>query len=304
MIPAKPTPRNEFPKSPSFTNGMVSLSPRCARLSVRYLPDVPYRQRDGKDLKLQLLLPEPTPQKKPLILFIQGSAWHKQDLYASLPQLSLLAARGYVIASAEYTPSETAPFPAQLLDAKAALRFLRENRETYGFDPDRVFVMGDSSGGHTALMTGLTAGLPELEEDPSQPSTVNGIIDFYGPVDISKMNDELSAMDHIQPDSPEGFLIGRKNVLENPELVFPTVVTNYISAEREIPPILIFHGSNDELVAFGQSCLLYEKLVSCGKEASLYQIEGAHHGGKEFWSDEVLDLVEDFIHRASGSKKK
>lgn len=75
------------------------------------------------------------------------------------------------------------------------------------------------------------------------------------------MNDELSSQNHIEPDSPEGCLIGRLNVLEHPELTDSTVVMNYIDTTRDIPPVLLFHGTNDELVPFGQSCMLYDKLV-------------------------------------------
>ena len=58
-------------------------------------------------------------------------------------------------------------------------------------------------------------------------------------------------------------------------------------------------GENDELVPFGQSCMLYDKLVQCRKEATFYAIENAHHGGREFWSNQVLDIIEAFIKRDS-----
>lgn len=294
MVEAVSIPREKFPKSNSCVAGMIPLKVCCDHADTVYQRDIPYREREGRTLYLQLLLHPFAQEKAPLILYIQGSAWHKQNVIATLPQLAALAARGFVVASLEYTPSELAPFPAQLMDAKAALRFVRARTEEYGIDPQRIYVMGDSSGGHTALLLGLTAGLPEFEEE-GEPSVVNGVIDFYGPVDISKMNEELSAMDHIQPDSPEGYLIGRKHVLKHPELVAPTVVTNYITPERNLPPIFIAHGTNDELVALGQSCLLYERLRACGKEARFYALEGAHHGGKEFWCTQMLDLVSNFI---------
>ena len=123
------------------------------------------------------------------------------------------------------------------------------------------------------------------------------MLDTKAAVRFTKMNDELSSMDHIAPDSPEGGFIGGLNVLEHPELTEPTVVMNYIDTVREIPPVLIFHGTNDELVPFGQSCMLYDKLVQCKKEATFYAIENAHHGGREFWSDQVLDIIEAFIKR-------
>ena len=70
---------------------------------------------------------------------------------------------------------------------------------------------------------------------------------------------------------------------------------NYICDDRAIPPVLMFHGTNDELVPFGQSCMLYDKLKSCGKTAKFYAVDNAHHGGREFWSEQVLGIVTDFI---------
>lgn len=148
-------------------------------------------------------------------------------------------------------------------------------------------------------MAGLTLGMERFEEEiyGEVSSSVKGIVDLYGPTDITKMNDELSIQNHIEPDSPEGNLIGGLNVLEHPELSEPTIVMKYIASEREIPPILIFHGTNDELVPFGQSCMLYDKLVQCNKTATFYAIENAHHGGREFWSNQVLDIIEDFLRK-------
>ena len=203
------------------------------------------------------------------------------------------------MAAVEYTPSEVAPFPAQMMDVKAAIRYMKANADKYNIDLNKVFVMGDSSGGHTSLMAGFTTGIDCFEEDKNSEydSSVNGIIDMYGPVNIALMNEELSVQNHIEPDSPEGYLIGRKNVLENPELVKPTIVTNYISGERETPPVLIFHGTNDELVAFGQSCILYDRLKECGKRARFYAMEGSNHGGSEFWSEEVMRIIDNFIKK-------
>lgn len=79
------------------------------------------------------------------------------------------------------------------------------------------------------------------------------------------------------------------------EIEFGGDVMNYIDSTREIPPLLIFHGTNDELVPFGQSCMLYNKLVQCNKTAAFYAIDNAHHGGREFWSNQVFDIIEDFV---------
>ncbi len=289
--------REQFPKSNMQSDGMITLNIDCDNRSMEYIPDIEYIEREGIKLYIQLLLPWDRTESTPLLVYVPGSAFHWQNVKGVIPSASLLANRGFAVAMVQYRGSEVATFPAQMLDAKAAVRFMKINAHKYGLNSDNVYLMGDSSGGHTVLMAGLTAGILEFEEEiySEASSYVKGIIDFYGPTDITKMNDELSSQNHIEPDSPEGYLIGRKNVLEHPELTNPTVVMNYIDVDREIPPVLIFHGTNDELVPFGQSCMLYDKLVQCNKEATFYAIDNAHHGGREFWSNQVLDIVEDFV---------
>ena len=290
-------PRNEFPKSSSKSEGMVELNVICDNSEMGYIRDIKYIERKEASLFIQLLLPDNVDSSTPLIVYVTGSAFHWQNVEWTIPRLSFLVNKGLAIASVQYRGSDVASFPAQMLDVKAAVRFMKSEASKYGFNPENIYLMGDSSGGHTVLIAGLTAGLDEFEEDiyADFSSKVKGIIDFYGPTDISRMNEELSVQNHIEPESPEGFLIGKKDVHENPELVKPTIVMNYVTKDREIPPVLIFHGTNDELVPFGQSCMLHDKLQECNKETRFYAVEGAHHGGREFWSEQVLGIVVDFV---------
>lgn len=199
----------------------------------------------------------------------------------------------------EYRGSECAIFPAQALDAKAGVQFMKDHAKEYGIHPEHIFLMGDSSGAHTAMIAAFSYGIDELEEKgrKSTKPIVKGVIDLYGPTNFTTMNEEPSTQDHRTPDSPEGCEIGRKAVLQHPDLVKPTIVSNYIQEDRPIPPILMFHGSNDELVPFGQGCELFEALTKAKKEAIFYQVIGAHHGGREFWTKEVLDIEEQFIRK-------
>ena len=305
MIEPINVPREQFPKSDMQSDGMIILDVDCDNRTMEYIPDIEYVDRDGIKLYIQLLLPSDRTDRTPLIVYVPGSAFHWQNVKGMIPSAGLLVNRGFAVAMVQYRGSEAAPFPAQMLDAKAAVRFMKVNAHKYGLSPDNVYLMGDSSGGHTVLMAGLTVGISEFEEEiyNEVSSCVRGIIDLYGPTDITKMNDELSSQNHIEPDSPEGYLIGRLNVLEHPELTEPTVVMNYVDADRDIPPVLIFHGTNDELVPFGQSCMLYDKLVQCNKEATFYAVDNAHHGGREFWSNQVLDIIEAFVNRINGEER-
>jgi acetyl esterase/lipase len=270
-----------------------------------YSKDVVYVNREGLDLHLQMISPRRSFGSAgaggglPCIIYIQGSAWKKQNVYVNIPQLVKFAARGYVIVSVEYRHSGIAPFPAQIQDAKTAVRFMRKHAEQYNIDPENIFIWGDSSGGHTALFAGITSGNVDLDTDEyaAYSDQVNAIIDYYGPTDIVQMNFEPSVMNHSEPGSPEGLLIGGLEVLENQEKAQLTNPVNYISEEKAIPPVLIAHGDMDRLVPLNQSDLLVSKLKACGKEFEYYCLAGADHGTAEFWTEKMYDIVEKFITR-------
>ena len=302
LIPPYSGPPEAFPDSRELPDGV-----RSVRLTddmgcrVRFLPDIPYARRSGETQLLHLLLPwDPHHPENtfPLVVYIQGSAWHRQEIFEHLPHMIRVCEEGFAVAMVEYRPSDIAPFPAQIQDAKAAIRFLRIHAEEYSVDGDRIAVWGDSSGGHTALMTGITGDReidPELYGEAS--CGVRCVVDWYGPTDIASMNEYPSAMDHIQPDSPEGYLIGRKNVLENPELAARTVPMHYLRRDIPTPPILILHGSRDPLVCFHQSCMLYEKLRALDKPVEMYKLEGAFHGAGGFNSHQALKICVEFLSR-------
>ena len=287
-----------FPASAVTTDGMKVIKPERAK-TCALLANIEYIERSGKKLHLNIIRPMSfPPEKLPLIVYVQGSAWHKQNVYMNIPQLSRFAARGFVVAMVEYRESDIAPFPAQMQDCKTAVRFLRANAEQYGIDTENVTLWGDSSGGHTVLMAGITGdSAPDTADFGEYSCKVNSVVNFYGPVDVARMNDEPSAQNHSEPDSPEGFMLGRVDVLENPEKVKAANPSTYLSADKPCPPILSMHGDRDRLVPFGQSVIIHEALVGAGKQSEFYKLKDADHGSGEFWTDETFDIVEEFIRR-------
>lgn len=291
--------RDEFPMSNAKVDGMISIKPIEDNYEIYYEDDVEYISRGNDKLYLQIIGPIDAGEKLPLVVFIPGSAFKKQNVKWRVPQLSYLAKMGFVVALLEYRGSEIAHFPAQALDAKAGIRFMKKNADKYHIDINKVILMGDSSGAHTALMAAFSNGIKEIEEEHNDifDSSVKGVIDMYGPINFITMNDALSSQNHHNPDSPEGLVMGGKDILLNKDIVKPAIITNYVSVERDVPPTLIFHGSNDELVPFEQSCELYKALRDANKDAEFYKVLGAHHGGREFWSTEILNIIKDFIIR-------
>lgn len=302
----QPADPRDFPKSEEIPEGCIVL--KNVRDTWGYKVDlkthVVYAERDGFKLELQILSPkagDPSSTEKhrwPCIVYIQGSAFHEQWIWNHLDRHIRLAQKGYVIAVVQYRPSETAPFPAQMQDAKTAIRFMRKHAEEYDIDPERIAAAGDSSGGHTALMAGFTGDdEPDTDLYGEYSAKVKCIVDLYGPTVFSLMNYWESSQNHYLPDSPEGFEIGHKNVLEHPELANATIPMNYLSREKDTPPLLVIHGGRDALVAFNQSCQLYRTMQDMGKDVTFYKIEDAGHGILGFDNDLVLDIIAGFLEK-------
>ena len=256
-----------------------------------YVPDVEYGECGGVKRHLQLIIPYKREwkgnEKYPLVVFIPGSAWHRQEMYNGLPAYMELAKRGFAMAMVQFRESELATFPAQVLDIKKAIRFLFSLAEQFHVDMDNVFIAGDSSGAHLALLTGLTAETGELDEDFEKGISlhIKGIVDYFGPTDLF-----LS-----KGSGPTEALLGTDNVNRVPELTKSASCQTYISAERNIPPILMFHGLEDEMVSIEHSRSLFGTLKRFDKAVQYYEIEKAGHGGGTYWGKEVLDIVEGFL---------
>lgn len=298
-------PIEEFPSMALLPEGVTPIHlTDTFGYDVDFRPGIVYAERSGEVQHLHVLIPKDfkAPGKQyPLVVFIQGSAWHRQEVFQHLPHLIRVCQQGIAVAMVEYRPSEVAPFPAQAQDAKTAIRFMRKNAAQFHIDPERIGVWGDSSGAHTAVMAGFTADAePDTDLYAEVSSKVRCIVDWYGPMDISRMNDVPSMQDHIAPDSPEGYLIGQKNVLENPDAVALTIPMNYLRSDIETPPVLIMHGSRDQLVSFEQGCLLYHRLKELGKNVRMYKLEGAYHAFGGFNSMEAVQIVIDFLKEYLG----
>ncbi|MFR3306948.1 MAG: alpha/beta hydrolase fold domain-containing protein [Faecalibacillus intestinalis] len=231
-----------------------------------------------------------------MLVYIQGSAWRKQNVIEHIIPLSNIAKKGFVVAIVQYRDTSIAPFPAQIEDTKTAISFLVEHHQDYQIDTKNIFLGGDSSGGHTAIMTGITANQNILElEEFKYASSIQGIFDFYGPTLVSEMQNEPSIQDHVTPTSPEGLLLGGVNVLEHKQEAYQASPLPYIKKDVSTPPILMIHGNKDRLVPFGQSVLLYNTLKENNKDVTFYCVENADHGGAAFWNNQVLEITYQFL---------
>src|SRR6056297_1731099 len=145
--------------------------------------DVEFARVGDRTLKLDLYQPTvPVSSPAATVIWVHGGAWRA----GSKDDVPVLHWRdcGFAIASVEYRLSPEAPFPAQVHDIKAAIRYLRSRAAQLNLDPNRFVIAGASAGGHLAALVGVSGGVSELEgtigDHDSQSSSVSAIVSFYG----------------------------------------------------------------------------------------------------------------------------
>lgn len=257
--------------------------------------------------KLDIYWPEDGDGPFPVIVSIHGGAFmggDKRDVQITSMLKGL--ERGYCVVGVNYRMSGEAKFPALVHDIKAAVRWIRANAEHYLFDPNRIAVWGGSAGGYQALMAGVSAGIPELDDlslgNPDQPSHVQAVVDWFGPTDFLKMDEQLAEsgmapaeqFSHNGSDSPESLLLGRK-ITEVAELVRAANPETYI--HPDVPPFFIQHGTKDDTVPHQQSVNFAQKVREvCGSERVILElIDGARHADPKFDTAKNVKKVLDFL---------
>ncbi|MFF4056160.1 prolyl oligopeptidase family serine peptidase [Streptomyces sp. NPDC001668] len=228
----------------------------------------------------------------PLVIFTSGSGWLADSGRTGADKVAAqLNPHGYAVAGVAIRSSGQARFPAQLYDIKGAIRWLRAHATTYRLDPDRVAIMGDSSGGWTTAMAAVTGDVPALEGDvgPLGPSSaVQAAVPFYPPTDFLQMDahmpDDCKAFNaafgltncHSDARSPESRLLGC-TITACPAKVAAANPLTY-TGNRPTPPFLVLHGEQDTIVPYHQSRLLYDKLATSGNDVRLISFPKAGHG--------------------------
>jgi acetyl esterase/lipase len=258
----------------------------------RAFRDLAYVPGGHERQKLDLFLP-PTGSRWPLVVAIHGGAFRMGSKEGE--PAGAFVARGFAVAAINYRLSQHAVFPAQIEDAKAAVRWLRANAAGYGYDAERVAAYGASAGGNLAALLGTTGGVAAFEVggDREVSSRVQAVVDFFGPTDFLQMDAHrlsAEAMVHDTPDSPESQLVGGP-IRDNPDKVARANPITYVTPDD--PPVLIVHGDADLLVPHHQSELLDAALRKAGVRVRFVTIRGGPHGGRTV--TEGLPLALDWL---------
>lgn len=234
--------------------------------------DLVYKRINGAVLTLDLYSPEKATDPLPVILWIHGGGWRSGGK-KQCPAVTLVP-NGFAVASIDYRLTSTAPFPAQIEDCKAAVRWLRANASAYHLDPDHIGVWGHSAGGHLAALLGTSGGVPELEgsgDNMQYSSRVQAVCESAGPTDLMA----LMALGPKRMLAIEALLGGPPE--EDKTKATAASPIHYVL--KDDPPFLIVHGDSDRVVPVEQSQRLYEALKKAGVNATLKILPNVGHQG-------------------------
>ena len=221
---------------------------------------------------------------------------------AGLVGVDQLLEAGYAVASINYRLSSEATYPAQINDAKAAVRFLRANAAEYNLNPEKYGAWGASAGGNLVSLLGTTCGVVELEGaelgNSDQSSCIQAVVDWFGPIDFLRMDEQFTGTNcpasHDDASSPESKLVGAP-IQTIPDVVATTNPMNYITADDA--PFFIENGTADCNIPPIQNKNFADALSAViGSDKVIYtSLEGAGHGGSQFETAENLQQIISFL---------
>ena len=255
--------------------------------------DVAYGAAGNRPLLLDIVRPkQEAKDPMPVVVFIHGGGWSGGNKQAGLPLLVPLAEKGYFCVSVGYRLTGESPWPAQLHDCKAAIRWLRANAQKYHLNPDKIGVWGASAGGHLALMVGLTSDQADLEGQSGSPghsSRVACVVNWFGPTEL------LAAWkDPTLPPMVKNVLdqLVGGSAEQKQEVLQAASPLSYVS--KDDPPVLTMHGTKDPIVPFSQATMFNEAMKKAGAVSYLVPVENAGHG---FGGPEIFQRVHAFLEK-------
>lgn len=275
--------------------------------------DIPYADQSPNQI-LDIWYPSKEKGPYPVVILFHGGAFgagHKRSFYIS--SMAQPVFQGYAVVTVEYRLYQEAIWPAQLIDGKAAIRYLRAHAEELDLDPDRFALWGNSAGGSVTQLLATTADNPEMDDltvGEKASSKIQAAIAWYTvnefisneqfSVNTKFLRDQKGAADGMVPkdaqgdDSPLTKVLGY-NPLIHPEKAAKVSAISYV--DENCPPMLLQHGTDDLIVDHNQSVYMKRRVDEmCGEgRARLDLFEGEPHGSQKIKADENIAHCIDFL---------
>jgi alpha-L-fucosidase 2 len=257
----------------------------AAGAKVIELPDLVYGRVHGAGLLADVAYPE-TSTTIPAIISVHGGRWrggHKQD--GSTIKVKQWAEFGFFAMSIDYRLVGCTPAPACYQDLQCAIRFVHANAEKYKIDTSRVFLIGQSAGGH---MVSLAATLGD-GPFPRTGGWEKASNDCRAVISVAA-NYELNTLSWGNIWTPVGEDPAKARQLASP--------VNHV--KKDMKPLLILHSDNDQSVPIDNALGMVEALKKAGASHVFHRYPTMGHMGI---NEEVIARSLEFIKEQSGNAK-
>jgi acetyl esterase/lipase len=269
---ALPTDTPTLAATPTPTDASQSAFP-AGPYAVKVAPDVAYGPLPAE--KLDLCQPEGAAGPRPAIILIHSSGFPGSDKSMSdtAPQCGNFASQGFVVANINYRLAPDNTWPAQIVDAQLAVRWLRAHAAQYGVDPQRLCASGKSFGGYLAVFLGVLHTIHPGDEAglyADEPTDVSCVSDFFGLSILNPPEDEVT--DDLQ--GTRLGLLGGVAPADDPALYKDASPLDDVSAQSA--PMVIVQGTRDTIVPPSQSLALKQALEQSGVPVTYISYQGEH----------------------------
>ena len=224
----------------------------------------------GRELRCDVYSPPSLREHAPGLLLLHGGGWRMGERGMMRDYGLRFAAEGFVCVAPEYRLTPESPWPAQIEDVKAAIRWVHAASSDLQIDTSRIAALGSSAGAHLALLAAGTPAAPEFagsggSEGASE--TLAAVVAIFPPT-VFYVGDERT-----HGASPAHALMGDAATEAAARAASPLT---YVS--RAFPPTLLLHGTADKVVPASASMVMYEALVRAAVPVELHMYAEQPHG--------------------------
>jgi acetyl esterase/lipase len=286
--------------APALAGSADGADKKPERPAIREVLDVPYAGKSDERQALDVFAPRGA-RGCPVVLFVHGGAWVFGDknffgLYRSVGQF--LARHGVVAVLINYRLSPLVRHPAHVQDVARAYAWVRRHTREYGGDPDQIFLVGHSAGGHLVALLATDARYlkdPALGLTAADRAALRGVISVCGVYRIPKP-DEFAEM--------AGDMLKAFQAAGGRRAAFSTVLTLLMRSGRELnlfklvfgegekvreeasplshvrkglPPFLVIYAEAELPKLAGMAVEFTRALQRAGDSAELHQLMGYNH---------------------------
>jgi acetyl esterase/lipase len=273
-----PSTLKRFDETMKRTIGTASDAPRIHYLDLFRPPGalpshivraVPFASRDGLKITLDIYRPSTGTGPFPIVLQIYGGAWQRGEPADNAWFARYFASRGYVVVAVDYRHAPQSTWPAQFDDVRDALHWSRAHAAEFDGDPNRLIVLGRSSGAQLALLAAYRDASPSIK----------GVVNYYGPTDLAEGWRHPPRPDPLHVRSILEAYLGGTPAQVAERYRAASAVTY---AGRKLPPTLSIYGSRDHIVEARFGRQLDRALTQAGATSVLLELP---------WSEHAFDLI-------------